>query len=114
MKNCQQMTLGTVKNVKSISEVGNIGDSENNLKANKKFDLWKVPQILVIHLKRFQYSRFSRDKLNTLVEFPLEGLDLSEIVLSKQEKPVYDLFAVSHHSGGLGGGHYTAYVMFAG
>lgn len=23
--------------------------------------------------------------------------------------PVYDLFAVSNHSGGLGGGHYTAY-----
>lgn len=22
--------------------------------------------------------------------------------------PVYDLYAVSHHSGGLGGGHYTA------
>jgi ubiquitin carboxyl-terminal hydrolase 4/11 len=23
--------------------------------------------------------------------------------------PIYDLFAVSNHSGGLGGGHYTAY-----
>ncbi len=76
--------------------------------AMKKFDLWSVPQILVIHLKRFLYSKWSREKLGTLVEFPVEGLDLSSFVLSKSDKaPIYDLFAVSNHSGGLGGGHYT-------
>lgn len=25
-------------------------------------------------------------------------------------KPIYDLYAVSNHYGGLGGGHYTAYA----
>jgi len=79
--------------------------------AMKKFDLWKLPEILVVHLKRFQYSRYSREKLGALVDFPIEGLDLSSVVISKQEKPpIYDLFAVSNHSGGLGGGHYTAYA----
>jgi ubiquitin carboxyl-terminal hydrolase 4/11/15 len=77
----------------------------------KKFDLWSVPQILVVHLKRFMYSKWSREKLSSVVDFPLEELDLSQFVLSKQEKaPIYDLFAVSNHSGGLGGGHYTAYA----
>ncbi len=48
-----------------------------------------------------------------LVEFPLEGLDLSSFVLSKTDKPpIYDLFAVSNHSGGLGGGHYTGTHLF--
>ena len=28
----------------------------------------------------------------------------------KKPKLLYDLYAVSNHSGGMGGGHYTAYV----
>jgi len=79
--------------------------------AMKKFDLWNIPQVLVVHLKRFSYTKWSREKLSTLVEFPIEGLNLSRFVLQQLEKPlIYDLFAVSNHSGGLTGGHYTAYA----
>ncbi|PRD21568.1 UNVERIFIED_CONTAM: usp15 [Trichonephila clavipes] len=39
--------------------------------ATKKFDLWSLPQVLIIHLKRFSYNRYWRDKLDTLVEFPV-------------------------------------------
>lgn len=71
----------------------------------QKFDLWRLPDILIIHLKRFNYSRWSRDKINTLVDFPLTGLDLSEFVANPAHKSdIYDLFAVSNHMGGLGGG----------
>eukprot|EP01113_Clastostelium_recurvatum_P020256 TRINITY_DN2405_c0_g1_i1.p1 TRINITY_DN2405_c0_g1~~TRINITY_DN2405_c0_g1_i1.p1 ORF type:complete len:908 (-),score=273.83 TRINITY_DN2405_c0_g1_i1:67-2790(-) len=79
--------------------------------ATKKFDLWAMPPVLVIHLKRFQYNRWSRDKIDAFVDFPVTSLDLSEYVMSPEDKanpPIYDLFAVSNHSGGLGGGHYTA------
>jgi len=39
----------------------------------------------------------------------LQGLDLSSFAMGPQAvPPIYDLFAVSDHSGGLGGGHYTA------
>ncbi|EDQ86580.1 uncharacterized protein MONBRDRAFT_10860 [Monosiga brevicollis MX1] len=50
---------------------------------------------------------FYRDKIDTLVEFPLEGLDMSPYVLSPKhrEGAIYDCFAVSNHSGGYGGGH---------
>jgi ubiquitin C-terminal hydrolase len=54
--------------------------------------------------------RSSREKLNTQVEFPLKGLDLSRYLLQTQGlPPIYDCFAVSNHYGGMGGGHYTAY-----
>ncbi|KAJ1598983.1 hypothetical protein NDA14_006720 [Ustilago hordei] len=116
--------------------------------ATKKFDLWKAPDILVVHLKRFSAGRHSRDKLNMLVDFPLEGLDLTDRVEGTQalrrvqaeakesgeelsesmlgsgilrplednddavavDAPIYDLYAVDNHFGGLGGGHYTAFA----
>ena len=82
-------------------------------RASKTFELWKAPDILVIHLKRFSaHGRFN-NKLDVMVDFPLEGLDLSSRLATKQEdgnNAVYELFAVDNHYGGLGGGHYTAYA----
>lgn len=50
-------------------------------------------------------------KLETYVDFPIEGLDLSKYILSSSgEALVYDLFAVSNHFGSTGFGHYTAYA----
>lgn len=70
--------------------------------------------MLIIHLKRFSYSRFWRDKLDTLVDFPINGLNLAEHIKGTTasgaaKSTVYDLCAVANHYGGLGGGHYTAY-----
>lgn len=81
-------------------------------RASKTFELWKVPDILVIHLKRFSAHRGFRDKIDDLVDFPVEGLDLSGRVRDPEpgESLIYDLFAVDNHYGGLGGGHYTAYA----
>ncbi|GAA5999783.1 putative ubiquitin-specific protease UBP12 [Rhodotorula paludigena] len=96
--------------------------------ATKKVELWKVPDVLVFALKRFSSSRYSRDKLDDLVDFPLDGLDLSPFVMGDQveqrlaeqmdnapaitepDSLTYDLYAVSNHFGGLGGGHYTAFA----
>uniref|UniRef100_A0A672LSN0 Ubiquitin carboxyl-terminal hydrolase 4 n=1 Tax=Sinocyclocheilus grahami TaxID=75366 RepID=A0A672LSN0_SINGR len=78
--------------------------------ATKKFDLWSLPRILVVHLKRFSYNRCWRDKLDTVVDFPIRDLIMSEFVCDPKADPyVYDLIAVSNHYGGMGGGHYTAY-----
>ncbi|KAH9718881.1 ubiquitin carboxyl-terminal hydrolase 10 [Citrus sinensis] len=79
--------------------------------ATKKLDLWMLPDVLVFHLKRFSYSRYLKNKLDTFVNFPILNLDLSKYMKSKDgESYVYDLFAISNHYGGLGGGHYTAYA----
>jgi ubiquitin carboxyl-terminal hydrolase 4/11/15 len=81
-------------------------------RASKKFELWKTPDILVMHLKRFSSSAMRRDKLDVFVDFPIEGLDLTSRVIESEEgkHEVYDLFAVDDHWGGLGGGHYTAFA----
>uniref|UniRef100_A0A672LSU3 Ubiquitin carboxyl-terminal hydrolase 4 n=1 Tax=Sinocyclocheilus grahami TaxID=75366 RepID=A0A672LSU3_SINGR len=74
--------------------------------ATKKFDLWSLPRILVVHLKRFSYNRCWRDKLDTVVDFPIRDLIMSEFVCDPKADPyVYDLIAVSNHYGGMGGGH---------
>ncbi|KAG5593506.1 hypothetical protein H5410_044020 [Solanum commersonii] len=80
--------------------------------ASKKLDLWRLPDILVFHLKRFSYSRWLKNKLDTFVNFPIHNLDLSKYVKStdlSESSHVYELYAISNHYGGLGGGHYTAY-----
>ncbi|CAG9326599.1 unnamed protein product [Blepharisma stoltei] len=82
---------------------------DKTVKAFKKFDIWKVPPILVIHLKRFKLNGKEIQKIHNFVGFPIHGLNLSKFVSSTQrEKPVYDLFAKIDHEGDMGSGHYTA------
>ncbi|KAJ1738053.1 hypothetical protein LPJ79_005803 [Coemansia sp. RSA 1821] len=84
---------------------------QEHQQATKKFDLWRVPEILVVHLKRFQHSRAWRDKIDVFVDFPLTGLDLTQHMCGPHgENLVYDLYSVCNHYGGMGGGHYTAYA----
>lgn len=60
---------------------------KRHVQANKKLDLWAVPEVLVVHLKRFFFTRARRDKLDVQVEFPLENWDLSS-VLPRQQVPI--------------------------
>lgn len=83
--------------------------------ATKKFDLWKLPDVLVVQLKRFRSHLRFHDKIDTFLDFPVKGLDLTSRVLHKQphEQFIYDLVAVANHMGYLGGGHYTAFALNA-
>lgn len=80
-------------------------------RCTKSFTIQRFPQVLVIHLKRFSPMERFRGKLNTLVEFPLEGLDLTPYAAEAQSGPAprYNLYAVSEHSGTPYSGHYTAH-----
>ncbi|XP_022604886.1 ubiquitin carboxyl-terminal hydrolase 8 [Seriola dumerili] len=78
--------------------------------STKKLEIWKVPPILLVHLKRFSYEGRWKQKLQTSVDFPLDSLDLAQYVIGpKQSLKRYSLYGVSNHYGGLDGGHYTAY-----
>uniref|UniRef100_A0A673XFX0 ubiquitinyl hydrolase 1 n=1 Tax=Salmo trutta TaxID=8032 RepID=A0A673XFX0_SALTR len=80
----------------------------------KKLEIWKVPPIILVHLKRFSYEGRWKQKLQTTVDFPLENLDLSQYVIGPRASlKRYNLFGVSNHYGGLDGGHYTAYCKNA-
>ena len=85
------------------------GKCKSHVPATKKMEIYKLPKILMIHLKRFKVTGYYREKIVSSVGFPLESLDVSSFVIG--EKPEkYDLFAVSNHYGNLFGGHYTATV----
>ncbi|CAG5947572.1 unnamed protein product [Menidia menidia] len=103
-----------------------------------KMSLWTLPDILILHLKRFRQVGERRNKLSTLVRFPLTGLDMAPHVVKRSQSVknlhlgqslnsrrqssgyqsadmilphdyLYDLYAVCNHHGGMHGGHYTAY-----
>ena len=77
--------------------------------AYRQVNFWSLPNILVITLKRF--SPDGTQKLQSLVDFPLENMDLSRYVVGYQATSyIYDLFGVCNHMGGVMGGHYTAFV----
>ncbi len=99
---------------------GNEYDCEhckNRNPATKQLMVWKAPEVLVIHLKRFNFrkigERISKFKLNTNITFPLNNLDLSEYMSNMNTSNStcrYNLVAVSNHSGNIDGGHYYSYV----
>ena len=79
----------------------------------KQLEIWRLPPVLLIHLKRFSFHGKWKQKLETNVNFPLSGLNLAPITLGPLKPTPYQLFAVSNHSGTLERGHYTAYVRNA-
>ena len=85
--------------------------------AKQNLVLWRLPDILTIHMKRFRSSQKWREKITTKVNFPLTGLDMRK--WCHKESPVlqnsasgdsyvYDLISVLNHYGGMTGGHYVA------
>uniref|UniRef100_A0A8C1BST8 Ubiquitin carboxyl-terminal hydrolase n=1 Tax=Cyprinus carpio carpio TaxID=630221 RepID=A0A8C1BST8_CYPCA len=88
-------------------------------KSTKKFWIQKLPKVLCLHLKRFHWTAFLRNKIDTYVEFPMRGLDMKSYLLEPEnslpERCLYDLAAVVvHHGSGIGSGHYTAYGLHEG
>ncbi|KAK9464025.1 uncharacterized protein V1516DRAFT_669336 [Lipomyces oligophaga] len=94
--------------------------------ATKTLRIARLPVILIIHLKRFETNGRWSNKLDTFVDYPIHGLDLTKYWPDyRQEDRVwidkvepddqippfrYNLYGVVNHYGTLRGGHYTAYV----
>ncbi|KAL2930555.1 Ubiquitin carboxyl-terminal hydrolase 5 [Bienertia sinuspersici] len=85
---------------------------EERRQASKKLDLWRLPNVLVIHLKRFSYNRSIKHKLDTFVNFPIYDLDLLKYIANKNnlDPQLYELYALINHYGSMGSGHYTAHI----
>lgn len=97
------------------TEILNGNNAWYNEKTEKKEDVkkqilfWSFPKILVITLKRFSYD--GTNKIDNLVNFPLEDLDLSKYITGYNSASyVYDLYGVCNHIGNVFMGHYTAFV----
>ncbi|ETE67516.1 Ubiquitin carboxyl-terminal hydrolase 49, partial [Ophiophagus hannah] len=84
--------------------------------AKKQLMIYRLPQVLRLHLKRFRWSgRNHREKIGVHVLFDqvlnMEPYCCRDTFSSlDKETFVYDLSAVvMHHGKGFGSGHYTAY-----
>ena len=77
--------------------------------ASKKLDLWHLPNILIVNLKRFTTSMGRRAKLKTPTAVSLEDWHVGRYVLNPDEKNArYRLYGVISHTGSLNSGHYVA------
>nr|XP_046233988.1 ubiquitin carboxyl-terminal hydrolase 31-like [Scatophagus argus] len=97
-----------------------------------KLSLWTLPDILILHLKRFRQDGDRRMKLQNMVKFPLTGMDMAPHMVKRSQSSwslpshwspwrrpygmgrdpedyLYDLYAVCNHHGTMQGGHYTAH-----
>lgn len=95
--------------------------------AKKRLNLWSTPDIFVLHLKRFGSARGDANsskkskrksvytcKINDVIDFPIDKLDLSKYVLMPGNKDdnIYKLIGVAEHQGrSANSGHYTATVL---
>lgn len=75
--------------------------------------VFKLPEILCIHLKRFRHEVMYSYKIGNHVSFPLEGLDMRPFLAKESPSQVstYDLLSVICHHGTAGSGHYIAYCQ---
>ncbi|XP_015669055.1 ubiquitin carboxyl-terminal hydrolase 2 isoform X2 [Protobothrops mucrosquamatus] len=103
------MRLFTKEDVLDGDEKPTCGHCKARTKCMKKFSIQRFPKILVLHLKRFSEARMRSSKLTTFVNFPLKDLDLREFASQSCNHAIYNLYAISNHSGTTMGGHYTAY-----
>mmetsp|Transcript_3430 Transcript_3430/g.5190 ORF Transcript_3430/g.5190 Transcript_3430/m.5190 type:complete len:915 (-) Transcript_3430:35-2779(-) len=83
--------------------------------ATKQLRISRLPEMLVLHIKRFRYDSYFGSKVSQHVQFPIEDLDVKPFVQAKDPKAApsvskYDLVAVVNHHGIINGGHYTAYA----
>ncbi|XP_068160009.1 ubiquitin carboxyl-terminal hydrolase Usp2 isoform X2 [Drosophila tropicalis] len=77
-------------------------------KCKKSFTIQRFPKYLVIHLKRFSETRWS--KLLNVVEFPTSDreLNMGSYGSNSNSSVHYSLYAISNHMGSTAGGHYVA------
>ena len=75
----------------------------------KKMELFYLPKILIICLKRFIKMSYKWRKNEEYVDFPINNLNMGEFMVGPDKShSKYDLFAVSQHYGSTLFGHYTA------
>ena len=86
-------------------------DAGDKVVAHKQILFWSLPELLIISIKRFSNAV---KKNQSLVNFPLAGLDMSKYVVGyDKESYIYDLYGICNHGGSVFGGHYTASIKNA-
>eukprot|EP01062_Namystynia_karyoxenos_P073093 TRINITY_DN69939_c0_g1_i1.p1 TRINITY_DN69939_c0_g1~~TRINITY_DN69939_c0_g1_i1.p1 ORF type:complete len:2563 (+),score=583.10 TRINITY_DN69939_c0_g1_i1:84-7691(+) len=127
LETCLRRTFHTLEQVTGRCQ----GCGEEEASGRHRAGICRVPPVLVLVLRRTNPATGS--KLDTMVSFPVEGLDMAPLVEPCQESPppecsdplaraavrcpqdLYDLYAVVRHQGAtVNSGHYLVNVRHQG
>ena len=100
--------------------------------ASKTLAMHSLPEVLMLHVKRFAHNSYFGSKVNRHVNFPINGLDMRPFLsedkrvrmakaaeaaaagvasaATADDSSLYDLYAVVRHLGSVAGGHYISYA----
>ena len=76
----------------------------------KSLEIERIPKYLVLVLKRFKYTLMYMNKIECLINFPKEHLNLKDYTAQKKSTIKYDLYGVINHGGTLTRGHYYCLI----
>lgn len=114
VKGCNNIYSSFDKYVEPVMLNGDMqyhSDEHGKQDAVKYVRFSKLPSVLQIQLKRFEYNtnRGMMTKVNERFEFYLD-IDMSKYVVNNDESNTYRLFSIMVHSGTLGKGHYSSFI----
>ncbi|CAN4080388.1 unnamed protein product [Withania somnifera] len=85
--------------------------------ARMRYRVTKLPQYLILHMRRFTKNNFFMEKNPTLVNFPVKNLELKDYIPlpapkeNQKLRSKYDLIANIVHDGKPGEGSYRVFVQ---
>ncbi|XP_061923312.1 ubiquitin carboxyl-terminal hydrolase 32 [Entelurus aequoreus] len=90
-RRCQAEPISLQSCLKAFTSEEELGEDElyfcskckNHRLATKKLDLWRLPPILIVHLKRFHFVNGRWIKSQKIVKFPMEDFDPSTFLVPK-------------------------------
>ena len=114
VKGCDNIYASFDRYVEPVMLTGEMqyeADGHGKQDAKKHVRFQKLPAVLQIQLKRFEYNsnRGMMTKVNEKFEF-YEEIDLNQYVVNTGEVNRYRLFSILAHSGTLGKGHYSSFI----
>ena len=95
--------LGEYGNVETLSEDYKCDKCKAKGTTKTKVDIWRLPDILVIHMKRFVYTMYVRGKLNNLVHYPIRGLDMRPFLSEEARDAMAEMKLAKEASGEASG-----------
>ncbi|CAG8520963.1 6054_t:CDS:10 [Funneliformis mosseae] len=93
--------------------------SQESVGTLKRFQLTRLPNYIVFHIKRFTKNNWSAEKNPTIVNFPIKNIDMRDYLENPDDEMLdthYDLIANICHEGrpGKGNGIYKVHVQHRG
>lgn len=86
----------------SVIEDYHCSKCQKLLDCTRTFEFFRLPEVIVIQLKRFEYGRFNKRKINDEIKIEKE-LNLSNFLNEEAKKTIkngkYTLSGIIHHSG---------------